>query len=57
MEHIPGYDDWKTTPPDEPDPVKHCAYCRCELYEGDVVYAVDGEICEKCLERDYRRIL
>lgn len=27
MEHIPGYDAWKTTPPDDPEPVEHCDIC------------------------------
>lgn len=57
MEHIPGYDTWKTTPPGDPDPVEHCVYCGCELYEGDVIYMIDGGICEDCLKEEYRRML
>ena len=54
---IPEYDNWKTTLPDEPDPVAYCNSCGCPLYEGDVLYALDGGICEECLEDEYRRIL
>lgn len=54
MENIPGYDDWKTTPPDDPDPVAHCKCCGRGLYEGDVVYTIDGGICEGCLNDRYR---
>ena len=41
MESIPGYDDWKTTPPDDP------------IYldiNGE-------NLCEVCLNKMYRRIL
>lgn len=33
MESIPGYDDWKTTPPDDPEPASVCDCCGCEVYE------------------------
>ena len=35
MEHIPGYDAWKTTSPDDPEPVEHCDICGAPIYEGD----------------------
>ena len=53
MEHIPGYDDWKTTPPEE-KPVTHCSSCGCGLYDGDVIFTIDGGICEDCLNDRYR---
>lgn len=47
MESIPGYDDWKTTPPDDPEPASVCDCCGCEVYEGDYIYTIDGErLCE-----------
>lgn len=57
MEHIPGYDGWKTTPPDaEADVV--CSICGCDLDEGDGVYEINGEIwCEDCMKNEFRRIL
>lgn len=54
---IPGYDEWKTTPPDDPEPVEYCNVCGQPVCEGEPFYAVDGGICERCLERDYKRIL
>ena len=57
MEHIPGYDEWKTTPPDDPDPAAYCNFCGCEMYEGDMIYTIDGGICEKCMNDIYRRML
>lgn len=57
MEHIPGYDRWKTTPPEEADPVAYCDICGAPLYEGDGILDVFGEMwCDKCVE-DGRRIL
>lgn len=53
---IPGYDEWKTTPPEEPEPETYCSICGSPLYEGDALYTVDGGICETCLE-DYKKIL
>lgn len=48
MESIPGYDDWKTTPPDDPEPASVCDCCGCEVYEGDYIYTIDGErLCER----------
>ena len=37
---IPGYDDWKTTPPDDQVPVILCDCCGCALYEGDYFYDI-----------------
>ena len=55
---IPGYDSWKTTPPDDPDPVDVCDRCGCGLYAGDYITVVDGEkLCDDCLNDDYRRML
>lgn len=31
MESIPGYDDWKTTPPDDPEPASVSEMERCVL--------------------------
>ena len=52
--NLPGYDEWKTTPPDESEPKAHCYHCGKPLYEGDVLYTVDGGICEDCLEDNYK---
>ena len=54
METIPYYDEWKTTPQDE-RPVTHCAICGTEMYEGDVLYTIDGGICKKCLNKNYKQ--
>lgn len=55
---IPGYDAWKTMPSDEPAPVEYCDCCGNGLFEGDYLYAVDGEkLCEECLNDGYRRML
>lgn len=57
MEAIRGYDVWKTTPPDGPEPVAYCAQCGEPLYKGNVLYTVDGGICEACLELSYKKII
>ena len=58
MESIPGYDDWKTTPPDDPEPASVCDCCGREVYEGDYIYTIDGErLCEDCLNANYRRVV
>ena len=52
---IPGYDKWKTTPP---EPSTYCDCCGCELYEGDSLYTKNGEkLCEDCVNEEYRRML
>lgn len=56
MEHIPNYDDWKTTPP-EYDVVCYCSMCGCEMYAGDTLYTIDGGICESCMNDNYREVL
>ena len=57
MEHIPGYDEWKTTPPEQV-PATYCDCCGCEVYEGDYIYTIDGErLCEDCLNANYRRVV
>lgn len=55
---LEGYDEWKTSLPDEPEPKAHCDSCGCELYEGDFLYTLDGEnLCTECLNDGYRRML
>lgn len=57
MEQIQGYDQWKTTPPEQ-NPVAKCDSCGCDLYEGDYLYTIDEEqLCEECLKDGYRRML
>lgn len=57
MEHIPGYDDWKTTPPDDLEPVAYCDDCGHPLFEGDGITDIFGyPWCDECLA-DKRRIL
>ena len=38
-----------------PDPVTYCNGCGCELYEDDVIYDIDGGICEDCMNDRYRK--
>lgn len=59
MENIPGYDSWKITPPDDPDPVAFCDNCDAPLYKGDSIYMHINEenLCEVCMNDMYRRIL
>lgn len=35
MEHIPGYDEWKTTPPEQ-GPATYCDSCGCETYVKEI---------------------
>ena len=57
MESIPGYDEWKTTPPEQ-EPVTYCDCCGCGLYEGDYIFTIGGErLCEDCLNDNYRRVV
>lgn len=51
---IPRYDSWKTSPPEEPKPVAKCAICGEDMHEGDVLYTIDGGICEDCLSDNYK---
>lgn len=58
MEHIPGYDNWKTTPPEPRMPLAECIRCGAEFFEGDFVYTIDGENwCEDCLKDEFGRFL
>lgn len=34
---IQGYDNWKTTPPEEPGTVAHCCYCGSAILSGETV--------------------
>lgn len=53
-EMMPGYDAWKTTPPEEPEPKEWCTKCGAPLYEGDFIYTVNGEIlCVECIRDCY----
>ena len=46
-----SYDLWKTTPPDEPETECKCKYCGEDLFEDDVYYELDGDICcEECAQ-------
>lgn len=51
-EDLPGYDMWKTTPP-EPRPPKIATCCHCchvDMYEGEECYYIDGEYyCDDCV--------
>ncbi len=49
-----NYDEWKTSLPDDPDPVAYCYCCGDPIYEGEVLYAIDGGICERCLNDNYK---
>lgn len=55
----PGYDAWKTTPPDEGEPEELDCDCGEKLYEGDEYYEIDGTIyCPNCIDdflSDHRR--
>ena len=57
MEHIKGYDEWKTAAPDDPEHVSCCDICGEPLYEGDGITDIDGiSWCDNCL-KEQRRIL
>lgn len=57
MEHIRGYDKWKETQPDDPEPVTFCDICGQPVYKGEYLTDVSGEKwCDECLE-DIRRIV
>lgn len=57
MEHIEGYDEWKTTQP-EPSIVGRCDCCGCDLWHGDGLHDINGEhLCDECVKDNYRRIL
>ena len=54
---ISGYDEWKTSPPEEQKPVTQCNICGKDMYEGDALYAIDGGICEECLADNYKEFV
>lgn len=55
MESIPGYDEWKTTPPAEPEPVAYCDICGEPMCEGDYLTDIDGvKWCDECLKENRR---
>ena len=54
---IKGYDNWKTSPPDEPDPVRYCNCCGDPLWDGDTYYDIDGGICKSCLNDRYKKFV
>ena len=57
MEHIPGYDEWKTSAPEEEKPVMRCDICGKAIYSGDYVTDIQGEKwCDDCLE-DIRQMI
>ena len=43
--------------PPEDKAVTHCAYCGCEIFEGDALYTIDGGICEECLNDNYLKLV
>ena len=53
---IPGYDEWKTTPPDDTDPDTDSNMCGGPIYEGDALFTIDGGICEDCLNDYYKEL-
>lgn len=58
MESIPGYDQWKTTPPDEPSPAGYCDICGEPVYEGDYLTDICGEKwCDDCLNERLRKAI
>ena len=48
MEHLPGYDQWKTRLPEEPD-MTECVVCGKEIYKYDSLRTVEGYKCDDCL--------
>lgn len=57
MEYIPGYDEWKTTPPELRSSMC-CDGCGDALYEGDRFYMINEErLCKNCVDEEYGRIV
>lgn len=58
MECIPGYDSWKTAPPEPSEqPVAYCSLCGAALYEGDGILDVFGDMwCDDCIENNRRTL-
>ena len=48
MEHIPNYDNWKTTEPELR--FTECIKCGAVIYKQDHLKTVKGYVCEECLE-------
>lgn len=43
--------------PAEDEPKYICDQCECGIYEGDPVWSINGyTLCEKCAEREYRKL-
>lgn len=44
--------------PNAPEPPHiHCDLCGQEIYQEDYYYYIDGfDICEDCLEKEYRKV-
>lgn len=57
MEQIPNYDEWKLDSGQEVEPECYCNGCGCPLYDGDVLYTLDGGICDDCLDAEYKEVL
>lgn len=56
MEQLKYYDEWKTEQP-EPTPIAECSCCGDDLYSGDFVFYIDGQIlCNECI-KDYGSFL
>ena len=53
--NLPGYDEWKTTPPDDPDIVE-CIKCGKEIYKYDELETSRGYMCEECLELEEEEV-
>lgn len=43
MESLPHYDAWRTAEPPEEKPLATCAYCGCEIHEGESYWELDGQ--------------
>ena len=57
MENMPGYDVWKTTPPEDPEPVTYCDVCGGPVFSGDYLTDISGEKwCDECL-KEIRRVV
>lgn len=55
---IPGYDEWKTSTPNDSEPVEHCDICDAPIYVGDYLTDINGEKwCDECLNDNLRRIV
>jgi len=48
MVSLPGYDNWKTSPPEPPDVVQ-CEYCGDWMKRDDAVDYRDMLVCSDCL--------